>query len=292
MDFALPIAGGAIALAMIGWGWRRIAQRRLALERLFEADTSSGHIEAEEGAEDESVERWKPWLKRYRWIPFCTATVTSLTLYFGVGLAIPFSVAATLLVALLGWQIESWFAARRSTKLELQLADAIDLMVGALGAGAGASTALEAALSETSKPFRPVLDEVLSRIRLGDNPQHVFNMLTHRVPLETFLLFASTLAVHWEVGGTLAPTLSTVGRTIRDRIELGRKIHSSSVQAQVSVVAVLFVTYFIAAVIWRTDPTRMRDFLATTLAAWLVAGSIVLQGVGIVWMSYISRPRF
>lgn len=292
MSVAWPIAGCAIALTMIGWAWRRIAQRRLALERLFEADASSSLTEADERGEDESVVRWRPWLKRYRWMPVCAATVTGLSLYFGIGLATPFSVAVTLLVALLGMQVESWLAARRRTRLELQLADAIDLMVGALGAGAGASTALEAALSESSKPFRPVLDEVLNRIRLGDDPQHVFNMLTHRVPLETFLLFASTLAVHWEVGGTLAPTLSTVGRTIRDRIELGRKIHSSSVQSQISVVAVLFVTYFIAGVIWRADPARMRDFLATSFAAWLVAGSIILQGVGIVWMSYISRPRF
>ena len=133
---------------------------------------------------------------------------------------------------------------------------------------------------------------MLSRIRLGDDPQYVFNMLTHRIPLETFLLFSSTLAVHWEVGGTLAPTLATVGRTIRDRIELGRKIRSNSVQAQMSVVAVLFVTYFIAGVMWRTSPDRMADFLESSLASWLVAGSIILQGAGIVWMSFISRARF
>jgi tight adherence protein B len=64
------------------------------------------------------------------------------------------------------------------------------------------------------------------------------------------------------------------------------------VQTQVSVVAVLFVTYFIAGVIWRTDPARMSDFLESAMASWLVAGSIILQGVGIVWMSFISRPRF
>jgi tight adherence protein B len=292
MNAFLPIAGGAVALTMIGWAWRRIAHRRNALERLFETDADEVQTSAEESEQDHSVERWQPWLKRHRWIPISAAVVTGLILFFGVGLATPFAVAATLLVALLGWQIESWLAARRSTKLELQLADAIDLMVGALGAGASASVAIEAALSETGKPLRPVLDEVLSRIRLGDDPQHVFNMLTHRVPLETFLLFASTLSVHWEVGGTLAPTLVTVGRTIRDRIELGRKIQSSSVQTQVSVVAVLFVTYFIAGVIWRTDPARMSDFLESAMASWLVAGSIILQGVGIVWMSFISRPRF
>ena len=47
-----------------------------------------------------------------------------------------------------------------------------------------------------------------------------------RVPLETFRLFAAALTVHQEVGGSLAPTLATVGRIIRDRIELTRRIRS------------------------------------------------------------------
>ncbi|MDA1017312.1 MAG: type II secretion system F family protein [Planctomycetota bacterium] len=288
MNAVLPLAGGAFALAVIGVALRRLSQRRQALERLFEADAEASDV----AEADARVERWRPWLKRYRWVPASAGLLIGGVAYLLIELAVPFVVAASVLVTLLGWQVESWLAARRLAKLELQLADAIDLMVGALGAGAGATASLEAALTEMKRPLQPVLDEVLSRIRLGDNPQHVFNMLTHRIPLETFLLFASTLAVHWEVGGTLAPTLATVGRTIRDRIELGRKIRSNSVQAQMSVVAVLFVTYFIAGVMWRTSPDRMTDFLETTVASWLVAGSIILQAVGIVWMSTISRARF
>jgi tight adherence protein B len=288
MNAILPLAVGVFALAVIGVALRRLSLRRQALERLFETDNESVDV----AESDARVERWSPWLRRYRWVPVSAGLLIGGVAYFVIELAVPFVLAASLLVTLLGWQVESWLAARRLAKLELQLADAIDLMVGALGAGAGATASLEAALTEMKRPLQPVLDEVLSRIRLGDNPQHVFNMLTHRIPLETFLLFASTLAVHWEVGGTLAPTLATVGRTIRDRIELGRKIRSNSVQAQMSVVAVLFVTYFIAGVMWRTSPDRMADFLETSVASWLVAGSIILQGVGIVWMSTISRARF
>jgi Type II secretion system (T2SS), protein F len=78
--------------------------------------------------------------------------------------------------------------------------------------------ALESAAQESRPPLREQLDEVTGRIHFGDDAQAVFRSLTERVPLETFLLFSSALSVHWEVGGSLAPTLATVGRTIRDRI--------------------------------------------------------------------------
>ena len=106
--------------------------------------------------------------------------------------------------------------------------------------------------------MRPQLEEVVGRIQLGDNPQTVYRSLTQRVPLETFLLFSSALAVHWETGGSLAPILASVGRTIRDRIEITRRLRSNASQSDLSTLAVLMLTYFIALVVWRTNPEQMQ----------------------------------
>jgi uncharacterized membrane protein (UPF0127 family) len=124
--------------------------------------------------------------------------------------------------------------------IEVQLADAIDLMTGALQAGGGVTSALENAIAETRRPLRPQLEDVLGRIRFGDDPQAVLRSLAARVPLETFRLFASVLSVHWEIGGSLAPTLATVGRQVRDRIELSRRLRSLTVQSRASTIAVQF----------------------------------------------------
>ena len=59
----------------------------------------------------------------------------------------------------------------------MQLADAIDLMVASLRAGASVLNSLEAALDETRAPLRPQLEEVLGRIRYGDDPAAVFRGL-------------------------------------------------------------------------------------------------------------------
>ena len=167
-------------------------------------------------------------------------------------------IAVGLIVGLLAGQLESYLAVRRTARIETQLADAIDLMVAALGAGAGVADALENAMRESRRPLRPQLEEVVGRIRFGDDPRTVYHGLTQRVPLETFLLFSSALSVQSETGGSLAPTLASVGRTIRDRIEIARRIRSNSAQSEVSTLAVMMLTYFIALVVWRTNPEQMN----------------------------------
>ena len=218
--------------------------------------------------------------------------LTAGLLYFAFGWAPPFVIAVSLIVGLLAGRLESYLAARRTASIETQLADAIDLMVAALRAGAGVADALENAMRESRRPLLPQLEDVVGRIRFGDDPRTVYRGLTERVPLETFLLFASALSVQSETGGSLAPTLASVGRTIRDRIEIARRIRSNSAQSEVSTLAVLLLTYFIALLVWRGNPEQMQEFLATKIGQWAVAGTILLQAVGLVWMSLISRMKF
>ncbi len=90
----------------------------------------------------------------------------------------------------------------------------------------------------------------------------------------------------------MTQTLATVGRVIRDRIEVNRRIRSLTTQARTSTIAVLAVTYFIALVIWRNDPERMRQFLGTTVGQGLVAAAIGLQALGLVWASALSRMKY
>jgi Flp pilus assembly protein TadB len=164
--------------------------------------------------------------------------------------------------------------------------------VGAVSAGAAIGPAIESATAETDRPLKPYLQEISGRIRLGDEPAAVFRSLADRVPLETFLLFTSSLAVHYEVGGRLAPALATVGRTIRDRIEITRRIQSNIAQSQFSTFAIIGLIYLIAVIVWRNGPEPMREFVTSSVGSWFVAGSIILQAVGIFWMNLISKPRF
>ena len=272
-------------IALVAVGWRSVRRREIAWQRLAEVNQPR--------AEGERVPVGVRRLHR-RWIwatgglALIVAAVTALVSRFSM----PYVVALGVMVGFLASQLESFLAARHAATLEGQLADAIDIMIGAVDAGAGVGAAIDAAITECRAPLRPYLEEVKGRIQLGDEPAEVFRSLAQRVPLEAFLLFTSALAVHWEVGGKLSSTLTTVGRTIRDRIDVARRIRSNTAQSQFSTLAIIGLTYFIAVIVWRNGPEQMEEFVRSSVGSWFVAGSVVLQAVGIVWMTLISKPRF
>jgi tight adherence protein B len=94
------------------------------------------------------------------------------------------------------------------------------------------------------------------------------------------------------VGGSLATTLSSVGQTVRDRIELSRRVRAQAVEAQASVAVVLVMAYVLGFLMWRTNPDRLEAFIGTSIGTSLVAAVIVLQAVGLIWMSKLNRSAF
>ncbi len=76
----------------------------------------------------------------------------AVLLHFVFGWPPPFVIAVSLIVGLLAGRLEDYLAAGQTARIEVQLADAIDLMVAALRAGSGVADALENALRESRAP--------------------------------------------------------------------------------------------------------------------------------------------
>ncbi|MFN4259629.1 MAG: type II secretion system F family protein [Gemmataceae bacterium] len=280
------LVGLVLCLAFVAWLGRRVWVQQLARQRLAEPQTDE---------EDETAAppppRVRPFVRWHWYIGPLVGLLVAGAVYYFLGLWI-FALAFGVIVGLLAGLAESYRVSRLTFRIEEQLADVIDLMVATLHAGAGAMSALDNATRESRRPLRPQLEEMLGRIRYGDDPQEVFHALEQRVPLETFRLFTNALSVHWETGGSLGPTLATVGRVIRDRIEVSRRIHALTTQARASIIAMPLVTYFIAFIMWRSDPERMRQFLATMIGQYLVAGALLMQALGIVWATRMSKLKY
>lgn len=279
---SIAMLGGAVAF--LAAAWRRMQISNAVSRRLADGEAVD---DEEKLAFDD-----RPFARRHRALPIICGAGLAAIAHFGLAVSALFATTFGVMTALVASQLESFVFARRNARMELQLADAIDLIVGALAGGGGAVAALDAAARQTPKPLQPILQDVLGRLRYGNDPRIVFQQLADRVPLETYLLFSTTLAVHFEIGGQLAPTLSTVGKTVRDRIELSRKLRGNGAQAQFSMAVILCVTYFIAVVTWRMNPEQMESFTEATIARFLIASSMIMQSFGIVWMSAMSRPKF
>jgi tight adherence protein B len=270
------------------YAWQAYSLRRRTVERLAAM--------LETTAADES--RGEPrtaipsFPVRHRYAAPVVGITGALLLSFLVGLPLDVSAAAGALFGVMAHLAEEYHGERQAALIETQLATAIYLMVGSLRAGASLLSAFEAALEEVGAPLRPYFQEVAGRIRLGDDPRAAVSDLQVHVPLETFRLFATSLAIHWEVGGSLATTLSTVGRTVRDRIELARRVRAQSVEAHASVGVVLLITYVLGFLMWRTNPDRLNVFLGSSIGTMVVAAVIAMQAVGLIWMSRLNKTAF
>ena len=278
----------ALVLAFLGYVWYGYSARRRADARLAALIGGDGGEESR----PEPRRGIRPFPPRYRYAPPAVGGGLGAVLWLLLGVPLEVSIAAGLLGGVLAHLIEDHVAGQKTDRIEAQLAAAIYLMVGSLRAGTSLLAAFESALEEVGPPLRPYFQEVAGRIRLGDDPRAAVTDLQANIPLETFRLFATSLAVHWEVGGSLATTLSTVGHTIRDRIELSRRVRAQGVESHASVAVVLAIAYILGFLMWRTNPDRMAVFVGTSIGTFIIAGVITLQAIGLMWMSKLNRSAF
>lgn len=281
------LVGGAAVLWVV---WSE-ARRQSALRRL---ELSTAPPPAAGPAEAEALDLLGParrLTRRHVWAAYVFGALVFFSLRLLTDLPFPFVFAFAIVSTVSGVLVEAQLAARRFAKLERQLIDMIDLIVGSLKAGAGVLDSFDNALRETGKPLRPLIESIVARIRLGDRPQQAMRDLGV-VPLETFRLFSFTMSVHWEVGGSLAPALATVARSIRDRIEVAARVRGQSAQAKASVFGIMGITYGIVFLVSQSNPENVAGFLASNIGSTLAAAAIVLQAIGMVWITRMSQIKF
>jgi len=282
---ALLVAMGLLAL--------RLAQasrlRRISLQRIVVQAQDTLSVPAV-FLPDRPAARTFP--RRYYYAPPLAALLVGAMVFWGTDLPEPYAVASGILIAAIVSLVEVRWSDTRILRIESQLADTIDLMVASLRAGSALLASLEAALREARAPIRPELEAMVGRIRIGEDPRVVVKDLAVRVPLESFRLFAHCLLVHWETGGSLASSLRTVGRTVRDRLEVSRRISAQAVESQISVIAVMGIAYGLTIFMLNTNPESLRKLIYSVAGSYIAAAVMILQAIGMTWIWRMSRIRF
>lgn len=222
------------------------------------------------------------------WVGAATAALVAALLLL-TPLYVELSISLALLVGTLAWVADGWVVAVRTVRIETQLADALDLMGSSVAAGVGLVEALDGVVREVRGPLRAVLAKASERMRLGDDPQRVFQDAQATLPLPAFRLLTHYLSVQWQSGGTLAPGLYAIAETVRDRVNLGRRVHGQTAEARISVLGILLVVYGIALLAWTNNPDRVEAFLGSSLGGGIAAACVLLQAAGIVWMARLTR---
>jgi tight adherence protein B len=274
----LLLCTGAVAATVL---WMAERRRRVAL-----------HLVSPTGGPSVLGKAVSTFPARYRWAPLVGAIAVAAGCWGWLSWPIPFALATAGIVGVVGAIVESIVASKRILILEIQLTEAIDGLVSALRIGMALPKAIETAMQESKAPLRFYLEDMVARMRLGEDALLIFRELSQRIPLESMQLFSLTLAAQWASGGRVASSLAAVGRTIRDRNEVSRRVRAQAVEANVSVAAMMGISYGLAWIMWRANPESFVVFLTSELGLYLIAGAMLLQALGILWVRQLSQIRY
>jgi tight adherence protein B len=204
-------------------------------------------------------------------------------------LYVELAVALAALAGALAWVVDGSVVAGKTVKIESQLADALDLLGSSVSAGVSVVEALDGVVRDVRMPLRRVLSAAADRLRLGDDPQRVLEDAEAALPLPGFRLLTQYLSVQWQSGGSIAPGMHAIAETVRDRVNLARRVQAQSAEARVSVLGILLIVYGIAALAWVNNPERIESFLGSDIGGGIAAACVLLQAAGIFWMARLTR---
>jgi len=185
---------------------------------------------------------------------------------------------------------------RRITKRRVAFADQLDdslsLIASGLRAGHSLPRAMDAVAQEAESPTAEEFARILNQHRLGRDLGEAIGLSAERMKSDDLAWVAQAVAIHREVGGNLSEVLDHVGETIRERGQVRRQVATLSAEGRISANILIALPVLIALVLAVISPSYLTVFLTTPLGWALIAGSLVLFGIGVAWLRAVVRVDF
>ncbi|HEX7707475.1 MAG TPA: type II secretion system F family protein [Thermoanaerobaculia bacterium] len=292
----LVIAVGVVLF--VAWKYLRSRQAlqdsSTHLERLMGRDSDETEVFAEAQPKVGLVEQ-KLRAAGVGVSPLAAGVLLALTIAIVMLLIMRFSVG--FIWAAVGGVLALWliislmteFARQRAWLFENRLADAIDLMIGALAAGQTPVEAIASAAEGSLQPVKSELGEVASQLRASVPIERALTRMLVRYPSEGVRIFTQLLVAKWEVGGPLAPSLQAVTRTMRHSLRLRGQLRTHIAGAQTAAIAVALIPYLmIAFFVWK-KPDALSLVWALSWGPMMFGVAILMQIAGFIWLRRILR---
>lgn len=175
-------------------------------------------------------------------------------------------------------------AARRAARFEAQLPDVLMLIATSLGSGFGLTQAFDAVISDSADPLAKEFARAQAETRLGADLIDALGRVADRMDSTTLRWTLMAMRIQTDVGGSLAETLRTTARTLRDRAALHGQVRALSAEGRLS--AYILIALPIGVFCWMLMVNRdYIQLLWTDPIGMLMSGvAIALLVAGVFWM--------
>ncbi|HID57376.1 TPA: hypothetical protein EYP37_12650 [Candidatus Poribacteria bacterium] len=194
--------------------------------------------------------------------------------------------ASTYMVAYL---ILSALRNRQMDKINSQLIDVVNSLIGSIKAGLSLPQAFQILAEEPSLALSGEFKGVVNRIQLGSTIEQALEWLNSRIPLPELKLVISVLLIYQDVGGDLSYMLEKTADALRYRIRLKREIRRSTAQTRLSAVIGVAIPFALAFFIYNLNPDFLTPLYTTRLGLILLSLGLAMSVTGVMIIYKIVR---
>lgn len=173
---------------------------------------------------------------------------------------------------------------RRLGEIHRQLPDALELIGRALRAGHALFVGMKMVGGEMRDPIAGEFQRGFDEISMGVSVPESLTHLADRVELMDVKFFVTSVNIQRETGGNLAEIIDSLGRLIRKRFELKKKIQALSAEGRISAIVLMSLPFGMALALYLISPEYLTPLFTDPMGQTMVAGAAVMMILGAVVM--------
>lgn len=181
---------------------------------------------------------------------------------------------------LLPWGHLSYRKWHRLGEIHRQLPDALELIGRALRAGHALFVGMKMVGDEMRDPIAGEFKRGFDEISMGVSVPESLTHLADRVDLMDVKFFVTSVNIQRETGGNLAEIIDSLGRLIRKRFELKKKIKALSAEGRISAVVLMSLPFGMALVFHFINPEYLTPLFTDPMGHTMLAGAVTMMILG------------
>lgn len=193
-----------------------------------------------------------------------------------------------------GWQNGSSFLARylderRRAAFNDQLPEALSTMSNALRAGFSINQAFQSVIEVGEKPISEEFKILEQQLSIGMSFEDALESMSSRVGSDDLTLVTTAIVIARKTGGNVTEIFDNIGKTIRERMKVERKVKSLTAQGRLQGAIVTAMPLLLGLGMTVMKPKMMIPFLCSPAGALAILATILLMAVGWLLIRKIIR---
>ena len=181
--------------------------------------------------------------------------------------------------------------AKRLTKLEQQLPEALGMMVSALRVGHSLIASLGAVAQDSREPISGEIRKCFEEQNYGVDLRTALVNLTQRAPIQDFRIFVAAVLIQKESGGNLAEVLEKVAETTRERFRLKKQVSVHTAQGRMTGWILSLLPLGLGLAMYFVNPDGMSVLWKRPMGLKLLYTAIGMDIAGALLIRKIVRIR-